>query len=355
MSKGFEDILEECLEDVLQGGSDIQSCLERFPEQADRLKPLLQVAVLAGEALQVKAPARARQAGRQKVLARGRELMHGKNTSVKPAAGRSWRPRLRLAWKPAMLVAGVLVLLGSGTAMAASVAQPDSILYPVKIGMEDLRTVVALQSLDQAKVEVSHAQARLDEVLAMVDEGKTDQVPSLLDSYDAHMDAAGGDITAAAGDGYDTGDVRSLLAAATRRHDEVLLVIRDRLPDEIRESLKMEMEEAAARLGVNGDDGAPSEQGAMPEQPAATGADVMAPGSGGELDSRDGDNAAPGEGMIPESGSGGSMGDETGGDDGGGYQEPSADERNDGDGTSELDTSHEDGMPGSAPDSGSNA
>ena len=49
MAEGFEDILNECIDCLLRGES-LEQCLQRYPEQAAELRPLLQVALAAQQA-----------------------------------------------------------------------------------------------------------------------------------------------------------------------------------------------------------------------------------------------------------------------------------------------------------------
>ena len=44
-SRAFDDILNECLDRLLFEGDTVEQCLASYPEQADELKPLLQIAV----------------------------------------------------------------------------------------------------------------------------------------------------------------------------------------------------------------------------------------------------------------------------------------------------------------------
>jgi len=44
-NKRFDDILNECLDRLLMEGQTVEQCLDSYPEEADKLKPLLQVAM----------------------------------------------------------------------------------------------------------------------------------------------------------------------------------------------------------------------------------------------------------------------------------------------------------------------
>ena len=49
-SRESDNILDECLERLLVKGETIEECLASYPQQADELKPLLQIALAAKKA-----------------------------------------------------------------------------------------------------------------------------------------------------------------------------------------------------------------------------------------------------------------------------------------------------------------
>jgi len=52
-SREFNNILDECLERLLTKGETIEQCLRDFPEQADELEPLLQMALATKKAITI--------------------------------------------------------------------------------------------------------------------------------------------------------------------------------------------------------------------------------------------------------------------------------------------------------------
>ena len=146
-----EEIVEECLE-LLRQGRSMEECLERYPEEAAELEPMLRVAfsVRSGLAADLPLPARTRM--RSRVLAEW-DRQH---------QPRSWNLRLpsvlpgsalfpRWAFAAAILVLA-LALGGLGTNTAAANTVPGDILYPVK----ELREGVELwfARSPEAKVEM---------------------------------------------------------------------------------------------------------------------------------------------------------------------------------------------------------
>jgi hypothetical protein len=73
-------------------------------------------------------------------------------------------------------VAAVLILLltGSGTAIASSNAMPDEPLYPVKLATEEVRLTFAFTDAQKIQVHTQLAETRAMEIETMAEEGKTE-------------------------------------------------------------------------------------------------------------------------------------------------------------------------------------
>lgn len=169
------------------------------------------------DALAVEVPDQVRRRCRQKVMAGAERILARKQAApLRPGSRRS------LMLKPVALTAALFTLLFAGTAWAATGANPDDLLYPVKQRLEAARTSIALQNIDQARVQVAHAQTRLDEIENMVNRDRPDYVPGLLADYDRLMASAAEHLQTAAAEGEDTTAVEILASAAGARHDELL-------------------------------------------------------------------------------------------------------------------------------------
>jgi hypothetical protein len=164
--------LDQCLA-WMRHGASIESCLDRYPEFAAELGPLLAVAVNVASA-RVPAPAApARVSGRQRLLdalARKQESQ-AREQPVARLIKRLFvtlvpdRPAIpALAWKLATVVAAVVLLAGGWMAVAATAdSLPGDALYPVKLAAQ--RAELAL-TLDPDKHRLTadrfEAQRRLD-------------------------------------------------------------------------------------------------------------------------------------------------------------------------------------------------
>lgn len=184
-------------------------------------------------ALAVDVKPETRQAVRERVMAGAETVLAGRRAG-EPGAGRaiigSWRP-LRLA----ALAAAVLLLLLSATALAARNAGPDSFLYPVEQRMENVRTFLAWQSMDRARVEVGYANRRLDEIEDMAGRGQLQYLPGLIENYHRLIDNAAAKVDEAAADGQDTSELDAMIAASRARYDDIIRSLGNRAPQDYRQ------------------------------------------------------------------------------------------------------------------------
>lgn len=289
MNARIQDILDESLAAVLDRGESVADCLKRYPDATAELKPLLSLAAQGQQALMVTMPAPARSAARQRIMAQAR-------AQAAPAPDRTSWSRLwprRLVMR-SLVVAGAIMLLGASTAMAASKAGPDSFLYGFKKEMESARATLAWQNLDKAAVETGYANRRLDEIAEMADSGKTEYIPGLLASYHEHIDKAQALADQARADGEDTGEVEMMIESARARHRQILGEIEDRLPEDVRQAIHEDLDEA-------GDTGLPNDAGENEQdddQPPAP----SAPAPGGLEDNHESDDWGDDSHPAPDSG-----------------------------------------------------
>jgi hypothetical protein len=175
-NKEFDNILDECLERLLVGGETIEQCLERYPEQAAQLKPLLETALAVKETSAVQPRAEFKARARYQFRSALREA-----AAPKPFFG--WRRR----WAAVVAVL-VLLLAGGGTVFAAAGSMPDSPLYPVKLATEQVQLVLTPSQLGKANLCAEFADRRVDEIIYMADKGDVQQVELITQRLDGSLD-----------------------------------------------------------------------------------------------------------------------------------------------------------------------
>ena len=147
--ENLELALEDCLQRLAAGTSNLDQCLALYPQHATELQPLLQTSLHLQQGRQVQPSAQLRDRMRAKVTQHVR--LHPR---------RRWRPLLRLTVGAAAL-AMALFFITSGIAQAAL---PGQGLYPWKLSTEQAWRAA---SPDPISVDLSLADRRTDELLVM--------------------------------------------------------------------------------------------------------------------------------------------------------------------------------------------
>jgi len=80
MAHRFEDVLDECVEQLL-GGESVERCLELYPGQATQLEPLLRVAMAVSQASSAAGP---RSEFKAETKYKVRPLLHAVEHKAKP-------------------------------------------------------------------------------------------------------------------------------------------------------------------------------------------------------------------------------------------------------------------------------
>ena len=198
-----EEVLEQCLA-RLQSGEPASACLEDYPELADELGPLLEVAQsLQAMAATRSAPPASLAAGRERFLRQAAEA-RSKRRPLKAWGHREallqqlagfFSPVLRRGLASTVIAAAVLFALLAGTTMMASAnSLPGDALYPVKRAAESVRLALTLDQAGRATVQRALDQRRIDETQAVLRQHKVTEVSfrGLVDSFDGSTLIAAG-------------------------------------------------------------------------------------------------------------------------------------------------------------------
>jgi hypothetical protein len=169
MGQDFKTILNECLRE-LEAGQPLEAILERYPEEADELRPLLLTAQNV-KAMPIARPrSHAQQAGWQRFLGEAIALRRARER--RPIFGLWARPLLRPVAIAASLVLTLFFLGGGATVYAASNSLPDSPLYPLKLATEDARLWFVFDEDDRAGILLDQSETRMTEIRKLVQQGK---------------------------------------------------------------------------------------------------------------------------------------------------------------------------------------
>lgn len=181
MAERFENILNECIDRVLQGES-VEQCLARHPEQATELGPLLRTAVAARQASAVEPRPEFKAQVRYQVHSRAAAI--GRVPAQKGMPFWGWVPR----WVVVVAMVFLVVLLaGSGTVAASSDTVPGDTLYPVKTATERVRVFFASSDVAKAKLEAGFAGRRVEEMARIARRGDTIRLEALRLRFNEHL------------------------------------------------------------------------------------------------------------------------------------------------------------------------
>lgn len=169
-----EEILADCLEQVRQGRSTVEDCLRRYPELVNELKSLLELS------------SNIRPVNVTPTPEFRRRLQNQLFDEPKPVTGTGGegKPGLFIFQLPvkavtAGLLAFVILAGGAGSAYASQSSLPGDLLYPVKIGMENIQVAITRDPEEKAYLYLKIAERRINEIAAGVSLSRTPAASAL--------------------------------------------------------------------------------------------------------------------------------------------------------------------------------
>ena len=167
MSQEFSEALNDSL-DLMLRGEDIEGCLRRFPQHAEELVPLLEVArATMRVAEEIRPDTQLKARNFQRFSAALRELKESpSDRRLWPPFGFSWMGLARPM--AAALTLLVVFATGFGATAASASAVPGEPLYWVKTTRENLTQRLPRSDVDKASYEAKLAQVRSDEIRKLI-------------------------------------------------------------------------------------------------------------------------------------------------------------------------------------------
>ena len=187
MSEHLDEILSDCL-DRLAGGEGVARCLDRYPEQRDRLASLLEAAAAAIKAVSAASP---RPEARARGLSRLTTALADRGVPKPPRfAWLHWGPRY--AMPVAIGVMAMLFTTGAavGTGAAASDSVPGDPLYWVKTARENISLMVPRSDVEQAKAHIHLARVRGEEMGELMVKGKAAEAEKVEGRLNDHLSSS---------------------------------------------------------------------------------------------------------------------------------------------------------------------
>lgn len=178
-SLNFYDALEICLQS-LDRGADLESCLVRFPEFSDELRPVLIAAIRARSISAKTVPVDVARRGKARVLQAAAEMREQKKAFVPvlPFWRRGGFFSVRFARLAVSSLAVVIFLLTGGTGLvnASSSALPGDHLYPVKRSWEGVRLIFVFDEHTKEKLSHEFDNERVHEIEELYSEKRIAEV-----------------------------------------------------------------------------------------------------------------------------------------------------------------------------------
>lgn len=186
----FNQVLDDCLDQVLRQGDSIEACIRRYPEHSAELGQLLRLALGARQSLDFIPSAEAKSRAR---LALDKAIREREVRGPKPyrwGAFRAVSGGLAGSYRWAASAAAALLLVvvgGTGVVAASSGSQPDEALYPVKRAVEQAQSAITFGDDSKARLHASFADRRIKEMGFMAVKGDKRRVQRLSADIDHHL------------------------------------------------------------------------------------------------------------------------------------------------------------------------
>jgi hypothetical protein len=189
--KRIEQILTNCIEDIRSGKATVDECLARYPEMRQELEPLLKTALSIKSPAAYRLEAGYKQSARANLLRQIRPVKQQRRMSFADIISLGI-PRQLAGVRAAVATLAVMIVIsmvGSGTAYASQSSVPGDILYPVKIGTENVRLLAAGDAKAKAQLNIRFASKRLEELSKIVNRDEEDS-KAVVQRYRRHLEAA---------------------------------------------------------------------------------------------------------------------------------------------------------------------
>jgi hypothetical protein len=181
MNRGFDDILDACLDRITQKGDSIEQCLESYPEQAGELEPLLRAALSVKDVSSIEPRTEFQRIAKARLLSAVAAKKDKEGRRRLPLL--SWQRR----WAVALAVVLALVIMGGGTVAASTNSLPGDVLYPVKTTTERVQAFFTFGKEAKANLYMRFAERRIVEIEALAERARN--IPeSVLSVMNAETD-----------------------------------------------------------------------------------------------------------------------------------------------------------------------
>jgi hypothetical protein len=228
-SRELDNVLEECLERLLNEGESLEQCLQSFPAYQEELEPLLEMALATRQASDIQPRPEFREKARYQFYSALQEAESKKGRSFS-----SWNWWPRWATVPVAIVLS-LVVVGGGLVAASGGSIPGEPLYSVKLVAEQMQMAFTPSALGKAELYAKLADRRVAEIVHLAGENQPEQIAHTaqrLDTYLGKMAGLTSTQAVTAGLAMAPEAEESLMAEAEGADEEAPAEVEETLPTE---------------------------------------------------------------------------------------------------------------------------
>lgn len=248
MKRDIIDVLDECVEEIINNKATLEECLDVHKEERSALEPLLVSTLRLREAAKIAPDQQRKRAARERLLAAVEQKAWetGVERQSIPRTTRRSRNKSALSRPFAKfgIVTLVFAMLSSGTLVMAKESMPGNPLYPVKLAVEKARIGVAGSDEKKAALYLDFAAKRVDELKALNRQNKDN--PALMEAVAKNIEAAQ---TAS----EDSAEFKSSMDDLARKNSAVLETVMEKVPDKAKPAIERALsnikDESAAKAG----------------------------------------------------------------------------------------------------------
>jgi hypothetical protein len=235
------ELLDECISQIQAGEASVSDCLEAYPEHQEFLKSHLMIASQMRDLLAPPHPSEDYvEQSKIRLLNRIRAQQPKQSRpKTEKASRRSWVMRPAFVYI-ALAIAFMGIVSGVGVASASASALPGDALYNVKLGIEETRLAFSQDSASDAELLIEFASTRLEEVSALSETSRDDDVKLALLGYEKSISKLI-DLTVSDGLTEDP-EVLDKIHNGLEHHQDVLQGVMDKAPPSVIKDLENAME-----------------------------------------------------------------------------------------------------------------
>lgn len=157
----------------------------------------------------------------------------------------------------AVFIAMFVLIFGgvSATAYAAQFSLPGDALYPVKTSLEQTQVELSMNAARQAELQLEFAQRRLDEMAALIEEGRFNDIETATGEFEYHIQQAISTLEfVAAGDPARAEELAAQIASALSSYAGTLSGMMANVPETVKPAFERAMMASQPAGSVAADD-----------------------------------------------------------------------------------------------------